>query len=425
MNKKLPADDLFEQSSMSFGEHLEELRKSLMKAFIWLGGGTIVGLMFANQIVLFIERPLTSAIRQFHIAQAQQQYELANGEKPSEELAAWMTTEGMMPERVFINPQGLVPERNGLQAESTTAASPSNEPQAAAAEVQAAEAPATPGSENPKDKAESADAADDATGQAPPESTKSDASAGDDPSKDSAAVRLAPMSQTEPALAAPIENPWTGISLQELRRLKPLLLWRPIPSKLISLNPVEGFMIWLKAGLVAGVIIGSPGIFWHIWQFLAAGLYPHERRYVYWYLPLSLVLFLAGVSLAFFVVFELVLGFLMNYSTGLNVEFTPRLNDYMSFALFLPLGFGLAFQLPIVMVGLHRFGIVSVSSFVAQWRIAVLVIAFLSMLLSPPDIYSMMGLFIPLVLLYFFGIFLCKYMPKGAGVGGPAVDPQG
>ena len=183
-------------------------------------------------------------------------------------------------------------------------------------------------------------------------------------------------------------------------------------------------MIWLKAGLVSGVVLASPGIFWHIWQFLAAGLYPHERRYVYWYLPLSLGLFLAGVCLAFFVVFKLVLGFLMNYSTGLDVEFTPRLNDYMSFALFLPLGFGIAFQLPIAMLGLHRFGVVGVDTFVSQWRIAVLVIAFLSMALSPPEIYSMVGLFAPLVLLYFFGIFLCKYMPQGAGIGGPALDPE-
>jgi sec-independent protein translocase protein TatC len=97
----------------------------------------------------------------------------------------------------------------------------------------------------------------------------------------------------------------------------------------------------------------------------------------------------------------------------------------MSFALFLPLGFGIAFQLPIVMLGLHRFGIVSVKTFLAQWRIAVLAIAFLSMLLTPADIYSMLGLFIPLVALYFFGIILCKYMPQGAGIGSPALDPKG
>ena len=129
--------------------------------------------------------------------------------------------------------------------------------------------------------------------------------------------------------------------------------------------------------------------------------------------------------MAFFAIFRLVLGFLMTYTAGLNVEFTPRLNDFMSFALMLPLGFGIAFQLPILMLGLHRFGVVSVDTFTAQWRIAVLVIAFLAMILTPADIYSMLGLFIPLVGLYFFGIFLCRYMPQGAGLGGIAHDPKG
>jgi sec-independent protein translocase protein TatC len=69
--------------------------------------------------------------------------------------------------------------------------------------------------------------------------------------------------------------------------------------------------------------------------------------------------------------------------------------------------------------------LVSVATFVAQWRLAVLVIAFLSMLLTPADIYSMLGLFVPLVGLYFFGILLCHYMPQGAGIGGPALDPKG
>ena len=60
----------------------------------------------------------------------------------------------------------------------------------------------------------------------------------------------------------------------------------------------------------------------------------------------------------------------------------------------------------------------------AQWRIAILAIAFLSMVLTPADPYSMIGLAVPLTLLYFFGILLCQYMPKGAGIGAPAIDPQ-
>lgn len=393
---KLPADDLFEKSSMSFGEHLEELRRCLAKSLLWLGIGTVVGLLFANQIVKFIETPLRKAISEFHVAQAKEQFLQANGEEAPEALATWMNTQGMMPEQVFIDPATVQLSLADAEAEVTDELPEAKEE-----------------TKSPKPKKE--------------ESKKQGESKDENADSAEAASSIESSLSTELALGTPASemNPWKGINLEQIQRLKPILIWTPIENKLISLSVVEGFMIWLKAGLVAGVVIGSPGIFFHVWQFIAAGLYPHERRYVYWYLPLSLTLFLSGVCLAFFVVFELVLGFLMKYSTGLDVEFTPRLNDYMSFALFLPLGFGIAFQLPIVMLGLHRFGVVSVAAFTAQWRIAVLAIAFLSMMLSPPDIYSMMGLFIPLVLLYFFGIFLCKYMPQGAGVGGPALDPEG
>ena len=74
-----------------------------------------------------------------------------------------------------------------------------------------------------------------------------------------------------------------------------------------SLNSQEPFMIYMKASMVVGVILASPWIFYQIWSFVAAGLYPHERRYVHLFLPFSLGLFLAGAALAFFVVFEPVL----------------------------------------------------------------------------------------------------------------------
>ncbi len=367
MLKKQPADDLFEKSSMSFGEHLEELRKALTKAFIWLGLGAMVGLFLAEDIVKYIQRPLRLAIADFYVAQAKNEYRQANGTEPSDALARWITTNEIMPERVFVDPQSFQEL-------------PSNSPLPS----------------KPTDAEQGAAIVDESTNSA---------------------------DQWDEAIDRP--SAWAGVDLAKLQRLRPFLLYRPIPNKLVALTITEGFMIWLKAGLVAGVVIGSPGIFWHIWQFLAAGLYPHERRYVFWYLPLSLFLFLAGVGLAFFVIFRLVLGFLMTYTSGLNVEFTPRLSEFMSFALMMPLGFGIAFQLPILMLGLHRFGVISGSTFTAQWRIAVLVIAFLAMILTPADIYSMLGLFIPLVGLYFLGILLCKYMPQGAGIGSPAIDPRG
>ncbi len=336
-------DDLFENSSMSFGDHLEELRKALTKAFIWIAIGAVIGLSAGNAIVEFIKVPLEKQLELHLIERFKLEYEKYNQTKPSSKLVDFYRENSMLPEVVWIDPLALG-NING----------------AAATSIQ-------------------------------------------DYSKD---------------------DVWKGMNEEQIARLVPFPLWRSMKSKLKTFSSLEGFMIWLKTGLVAGVVIACPGIFWHIWEFLAAGLYPHERRYVYWYMPLSITLFLSGIALAHFAIFPLVLGFLLNYNLTLDVEFEPRLTDYMSFAILLPLGFGIAFQLPVVMVALNRFGIVSVEFFVEKWRIAVLAIAFVSMLLTPADLYSMLGMFIPLTLLYFVGIFLCRFMPRGPGIGSQAFDPQ-
>ena len=179
-----------------------------------------------------------------------------------------------------------------------------------------------------------------------------------------------------------------------------------------ALGLQEPFMIWLKAAFVVAIVVASPGIFYHLWQFVSSGLYPHERRYVYFFLPSSLILFWSGACLAFFVIFQLVIDFLLDFNASMGIGASPRLSDYMSFALFLPLGFGVAFQLPLVMLVLERLGILSVQTYLSQWRYAVLAITFISMVLTPADMASMIGMAVPLVALYFLGIAMCKYLPK-------------
>lgn len=201
----------------------------------------------------------------------------------------------------------------------------------------------------------------------------------------------------------------------------------PDPSKMIKLRMFVGvkastealglqepFMIWLKAAFVVAAVVASPGIFYHLWQFISSGLYPHERRYVYFFLPTSLILFWSGACLAFFVIFQLVIDFLLDFNANMGIGASPRLTDYMSFALFLPLGFGVAFQLPLAMLVLERLGIFSYETYLSQWRIAVLAIAFISMILTPADMVSMIGMGVPLVALYFLGIAMCKYLPRAA-----------
>ena len=148
--------------------------------------------------------------------------------------------------------------------------------------------------------------------------------------------------------------------------------------------------MYMKAAFVLGAIIASPFVFYFIWQFVAAGLYPHEQRYVHVFLPFSLGLFLAGAALAFFVVFRFVLAFLLSFYEWMGIDPDPRISDWLTFVLILPLGFGISFQLPLVMLFLERIGIFTTKTYLSNWRISVLVICFIAMVLTPSDPYSMM-----------------------------------
>lgn len=180
---------------------------------------------------------------------------------------------------------------------------------------------------------------------------------------------------------------------------------------LVSLSGQEPFFVYVKASLVVGALIASPFIFFFIWDFVAAGLYKHERKYIYIFLPISLGLFFSGAALAFFVAMDYVLDFLFWFNAQMGISPTPQISEWMSFVLILPLGFGISFQLPLVMLFLERINVFSVEVYLSKWRIAVLVISVISMFLTPADPGSMLLMGIPLVILYFGGIALCKYMP--------------
>ena len=106
-----------------------------------------------------------------------------------------------------------------------------------------------------------------------------------------------------------------------------------------------------------------------------------------------------------------VLDFLFSFNKAMGIAPEMRINDWLSFVMFLPLGFGIAFQLPLVMLFVNRIGLVSVEAYWDKWRIAVMGISVLSMLLTPADPISMVLMAGPLTVLYFLGIYLCKWMP--------------
>jgi sec-independent protein translocase protein TatC len=184
------------------------------------------------------------------------------------------------------------------------------------------------------------------------------------------------------------------------------------PPILRALSITEGIIIWMKLGFYLGVILASPWIFYQIWMFIAAGLYPEEKRLVNYYLPVSIALFLAGVTLCYFIL-PIGIHYLLNFNAWLNIEPDLRLTEWLSFAILMPVIFGVAFQLPLVMFALDRFGILSVDFYFRYWKIVILVLLVLSgFFQASPDPLSMFLLAVPMWCLYGLGILMCKMVPK-------------
>jgi sec-independent protein translocase protein TatC len=184
-----------------------------------------------------------------------------------------------------------------------------------------------------------------------------------------------------------------------------LVIARPT---LKTLNVQEGFVVFFKVCIVAGIVLASPWIFYQLWSFVAAGLYPHEKRLVNVYLPISVLLFLAGVAMCELVVLPLAVSYLLSFNEWLGLEPELRLTEWLSFAIMMPLIFGVAFQMPLVMLFLNRLGIMTVEQYLKRWRISIFVLIIVAAILSAsPDPLSFLSLAGPMCLLYWLGIFMC------------------
>ncbi len=206
---------------------------------------------------------------------------------------------------------------------------------------------------------------------------------------------------TLPARIAPAA--WALVLDDALR-----LLYRP--PNLRVLGPAEGMVVYVKVALLCGALLGAPWVFGQLWAFVAAGLYADEKRLVNLYLPISVALFFAGVVLCQLWVMPATVEALFGFNAWLDLEPDLRLNEWLNFALLMPVVFGLAFQTPLVMWCLERLGVVEIADYRRHRKAACFLLAVGAAVLTPGiDIYSMLFLWLPLVLLYEAGIWLCQF----------------
>jgi sec-independent protein translocase protein TatC len=181
------------------------------------------------------------------------------------------------------------------------------------------------------------------------------------------------------------------------------------PPMLSTMNVMEAFMVYFKVVAMTGLVISSPWVFWQIWSFIAAGLYPHEKKYIHVYLPVSVGLFIAGVLTCQFMVIPNAIRGLLWFNEWLNLEPDLRLNEWLTFAILLPLVFGICFQTPLVMLFFGKIGIFDADSYRKKRRMAWFLMAVFAAVITPVDALSMILLWIPMCGLYELGILMVQY----------------
>ena len=183
--------------------------------------------------------------------------------------------------------------------------------------------------------------------------------------------------------------------------------------RLQTLAPAEGFISFIKIAFVTGLILSSPWVFYQLWMFIAAGLYPHEKKYVHLAAPFSAVLFVAGAMFFILIVAPLTLRFLVKFNSsflGADSRFT--FPYYISFITHLMLVFGVAFQTPTAIFFLNRTGLVSMRSLVNARKYILLVVFIVAAMATPPDPVSQVTLAVPLYLLFELGILLSYFAER-------------
>ncbi len=172
----------------------------------------------------------------------------------------------------------------------------------------------------------------------------------------------------------------------------------------------DGLMISFSLGFTFALFVSLPVVLWHVWAYVAPGLKNKERDFIWPFLIASPLLFLTGAAFAFWVLFPVVFKFFvqLNLSTPVPAVILPAARDYLGFAIGLLKVFGIAFQLPLIMVLMNRIGLLKRNAVIKFRRYAIVIIVVVAAILTPPDVVSQILLAVPLWLLFELSILFMR-----------------
>jgi len=189
----------------------------------------------------------------------------------------------------------------------------------------------------------------------------------------------------------------------------PMLNALPQHQTLIATSPTGAFFAPIKLCLILSFFISAPYILYQIWGFIYPGLYAHEKKIAQLLLTSSIALFYTGISFAYWIIFPFIMTFLTHIAPS-GVAVSPDVSSYLSFSLHLLAAFGIAFEMPIIIILLIRSNLVSVDTLNSKRRYIIVGNFILGMLLTP-DVLSQILLALPLCLLFEIGLFAAQRIP--------------
>lgn len=356
---------------MSIGEHLEELRRHVLKGLMWVGLALVVCLAFQKQLLLLAKRPheqmVDALVAEARTEKSRQRLE---AERVEAARAAVSRDDDLARQLEDVERAGLI-AREKVRPTSAEALADLEARQARALERLAA-------LQRRLEAAADADPAD--------------------------AARVVALEPDLVAARAEVEL----LRVEVARDVRPLLdAHANVPkAELVSLSPPDVFLTAIKLSLVAALFLAAPLLVWELWKFVSRALYPHERRWVRLFGPLSYGAFLTGFTFGYLILIPIGLRFLASYAPAEVAVTQYSVQGYMSLMITLSLVCGVIFELPLAMAFLALIGVMSADGF-RRWRKYFVLAGFVvAGILTPPDPFTQTLMAIPLLGLYEVGILL-------------------
>ncbi len=203
----------------------------------------------------------------------------------------------------------------------------------------------------------------------------------------------------------------------------PLVKALPEGSRMIAVGVVSPFLVPIKVSVLAAIGLSLPWILYQLWAFVAPGLYRHEKKLVLPLVAASTVLFYLGAAFCYFFVFGQAFPAIQKMAP-MSVAVSPDIEAYLDFVITMFIAFGVAFEVPIVVVILARLGVVTIAQLKTFRTYFVVGAAAVAGLVTPPDPVSMIALLIPMCLLYEVGILAAQLFIKHTQAPDDGVQPE-